>query len=114
MAPNPSGDRDNDSCRASHTVGETGHRLGRKALAEMANVARPDTILACYRKMVAANSIAGPSRAWSASDRPKRRGIKDAGTAMIEPNEDNAVGPTQRQCTTCSVLLKDIELMPKD
>ena len=34
------------------TLGEIGHRLGRKALAEVANVARPDTILAWYRKLV--------------------------------------------------------------
>src|SRR5215510_6398465 len=33
-----------DSERA--TLGELGHRLGRKALAEFATVARPDTILA--------------------------------------------------------------------
>ena len=35
------------------TLGEIGHRLGRKILGEMANVARPDTILAWYRKLVA-------------------------------------------------------------
>jgi hypothetical protein len=35
------------------TLGEIGHRLGRKALAEVATVARPDTILARYRKLVA-------------------------------------------------------------
>ena len=35
------------------TLGEIGHRLGRKILAEVANVARPDTILAWYRKLVA-------------------------------------------------------------
>jgi putative transposase len=34
------------------TLGEIGHRLGRKALAEVATVARPDTILAWYRKLV--------------------------------------------------------------
>jgi putative transposase len=34
------------------TLGEIGHRLGRKVLAEVANVARPDTILAWYRKTV--------------------------------------------------------------
>src|SRR5260370_38556766 len=33
------------------TLGEIGHRLGRKVLAEVANVARPDTILAWYRKL---------------------------------------------------------------
>src|SRR5262245_15601314 len=35
------------------TLGEIGHRLGRKALTEVATVARPDTILAWYRKLVA-------------------------------------------------------------
>src|SRR5512139_3290132 len=35
------------------TLGEIGHRLGRKVLAEVANVARPDTILGWYRKLVA-------------------------------------------------------------
>jgi hypothetical protein len=34
-------------------LAEIGHRLGRKALAEVANVARPDTILAWYRKLIA-------------------------------------------------------------
>ena len=35
------------------TLGEMGRRLGRKVLGEVANVARPDTILAWYRKLVA-------------------------------------------------------------
>jgi putative transposase len=35
------------------TLGEIGHRLGRTVLAEVATVARPDTILAWYRKLVA-------------------------------------------------------------
>src|SRR5271169_3651640 len=35
------------------TLGEIGHRLGRKVLAEVANVARPETILAWYRKLMA-------------------------------------------------------------
>jgi putative transposase len=34
------------------TLGEIGHRRGRKVLAEVATVARPDTILAWYRKLV--------------------------------------------------------------
>jgi putative transposase len=34
-------------------LSEIGHRLGRKALGEVATVARPDTILAWYRKLVA-------------------------------------------------------------
>src|SRR5947207_5855882 len=40
-----------DSERA--TLGEIGRRLGRKALAEVATVAKPETILAWYRKLVA-------------------------------------------------------------
>ena len=35
------------------TLGEIGDRLGRNILSEVANVARPDTILAWYRKLVA-------------------------------------------------------------
>jgi putative transposase len=35
------------------TLAEIGHRLGRRILGEIANVARPDTILAWYRKLVA-------------------------------------------------------------
>ena len=35
------------------TLAEIGHRLGRKALEELANVVRPDTILRWYRKLIA-------------------------------------------------------------
>jgi putative transposase len=35
------------------TLAEIGYRLGRKALADVANAAKPDTILAWYRKLVA-------------------------------------------------------------
>jgi hypothetical protein len=35
------------------TLAEIGHRLGRRVLGEVANVARPDAILAWYRKLVA-------------------------------------------------------------
>ena len=35
------------------TLAEIGYRLGRKALAEVANAAKPDTILGWYRKLVA-------------------------------------------------------------
>jgi putative transposase len=34
-------------------LGEIGHRLGRKVLADVATAARPDTILGWYRKLVA-------------------------------------------------------------
>ena len=43
-----------DSERA--TLGEIGHRLGRKVLGEVANVAGPDTILAWYDPFILANA----------------------------------------------------------
>jgi putative transposase len=56
-----------DAERAS--LGEIGHRLGRGVLAEVATVARPDTILAWYRKLVArkfdgSKARRGPGRPW--------------------------------------------------
>ena len=35
------------------TLGDLGYRLGRKALEDVANTAKPDTILGWYRKLVA-------------------------------------------------------------
>jgi hypothetical protein len=51
------------------TLGEIGHRLGRKVLAEVATVARPDTIQAWYRKLVASKfdgskARRDPGRPW--------------------------------------------------
>ena len=40
------------------TLGEIAHRLGRNALAEVATVAKPDTILAWYRNLSPASSMA--------------------------------------------------------
>jgi hypothetical protein len=37
------------------TLAEIAHRLGRKALEELAAVAKPDTLLAWYRKLIASN-----------------------------------------------------------
>jgi len=48
-------------------LGEIGHRLGRKVLSEVATVAKPDTILAWYRKLVARKfdgSKAEENRDW--------------------------------------------------
>ena len=44
-------------------VAEIGKRLGRKALALVASVARPDTILAWYRKLIAHKSMAANTAA---------------------------------------------------
>jgi hypothetical protein len=50
------------------TLGEIGHRLGRKALGEVATAALPDSILGSYRKLVA-RKFDG-SRARRAPGRP--------------------------------------------
>lgn len=50
-------------------LGEIGHRLGRKALADVATVARPETILGWYRKL-AARKFDG-SRARRGPGRPR-------------------------------------------
>lgn len=44
------------------TLGETAHRLGRKAVEEVANAAKPDTILGWYRRLVAQKFDGSKSR----------------------------------------------------
>src|SRR5438445_10884003 len=45
------------------TLAEIGHRLGRRVLGEVATVARPDTILAWYRKLVTRKFASRPVEA---------------------------------------------------
>ena len=45
------------------TLAEIGHRLGRKALADVANIVRPETILGWYRKLVAKKFDGSKARA---------------------------------------------------
>jgi transposase InsO family protein len=69
------------------TLGEIGHRLGRKVLGEVANVARPDTILAWYRKLVA-RKFDG-SKARRGPGRPRAgRGLERLIVRMAEENRD--------------------------
>src|SRR5580700_7278626 len=59
-----------DAARA--TLGEIGHRLGRKVLGEVATVARPDTILTWYRKLVARKFDGSKARQGPGRPRIKR------------------------------------------
>jgi hypothetical protein len=69
------------------TLGEIGHRLGRKALAEIATVAQPDTILAWYRKLVA-HKFDG-SKARRGPGRPRvARAVEQLIVRMAEENRD--------------------------
>jgi len=66
-------------------LGEIGHRLGRKALADVAAVARPDTILGWYRKLVA-RKFDG-SRARRGPGRPRiRREVEQLILRMASEN----------------------------
>ena len=69
------------------TLGEIGHRLGRKILAEVANVARPDTILAWYRKLVARKFDGSKSR--RSPGRPRiKRAVEQLIVRMAKENRD--------------------------
>jgi hypothetical protein len=54
------------------TLAEIGHRVGRKVLDEVANVARPETILAWYRKLVARKFDGSKARRSPGRPRIKR------------------------------------------
>jgi putative transposase len=67
------------------TLAEIGHRLGRSVLAEVATVARPDTILAWYRKLVA-RKFDG-SKARRSPGRPRiRRELEQLIVRMAKEN----------------------------
>ena len=55
------------------TLGEIGHRLGRKVLGEVANVARPDTILGLVPQARGPQIrwLEGPSKPRQASDQER-------------------------------------------
>src|SRR5438309_4077439 len=68
-------------------LGEIGHRLGRKVLGEVATVARPDTILAWYRNLVA-RKFDG-SKARRSPGRPRiEREVEQLIVRMAKENRD--------------------------
>jgi putative transposase len=69
------------------TLGEIGHRLGRKVLAEVANVARPDTILGWYRKLVARKFDGSKARRGPGRPRIKRE-VEQLIVRMASENRD--------------------------
>src|SRR6266852_3633583 len=69
------------------TLGEIAHRLGRKVLGEVANVARPDTILAWYRKLVARKFDGSKARRGPGGPRVDRA-LEQLIVRMAEENRD--------------------------
>jgi hypothetical protein len=53
-------------------LGEIGHRLGRKGLADVATIAQPDTILGWYRKLIARKFDGSKARRGPGRPRIKR------------------------------------------
>src|SRR3979411_718539 len=66
-------------------LAEIGHRLGRKVLAEVANVARPDTILAWSRKLVARKFDGSKARRSPGRPRIKR----EVGQLIVRMAKEN-------------------------
>jgi hypothetical protein len=69
------------------TLAEIGHRLGRRVLGEVANVARPDTILAWYRKLVARKFDGSQARRSPGRPRIKRE-VEQLIVRMAKENRD--------------------------
>jgi putative transposase len=69
------------------TLGEIGHRLGRKVLGEVATVARPDTILAWYRKLIARRFDGSKARRGPGRPRVKRE-VEQLIVRMASENRD--------------------------
>jgi putative transposase len=67
------------------TLAEIGHRLGRKVLDEVATIARPDTILAWYRKLVA-HKFDGSQARRSPGRPPIDRDVEQLIVRMAEEN----------------------------
>ena len=69
------------------TLAEIAHRLGHKALADVAHAARPDTILGWYRKLVARKFDGSKSRRYPG--RPRIDGeIEQLVVRMADENSD--------------------------
>ena len=68
-------------------LGKIGHRLGRQALAEVATVARPDTILAWYRKLIAGKFDGSKARRGPGRPRVTRE-VEQLIVRMASENRD--------------------------
>jgi hypothetical protein len=68
-------------------LGEIGHRLGRKVLADVATIARPDTILGWYRKLIARKFDGSKARRGPGRPRIKRE-VEQLIIRMASENRD--------------------------
>ena len=68
-------------------LGEIGHRLGRKVLADVAAIARPDTVLGWYRKLVARKFDGSKARRGPGRPRIKQE-VEQLMIRMASENRD--------------------------
>ena len=69
------------------TLADIGHRLGRKALKDVANTAKPDTILDWYRKLVARKFDGSAARRYPGRPRVDNE-VEDLVVRMAKENVD--------------------------
>jgi hypothetical protein len=84
------------------TLADIGYRLGRKALEDVANAAKPDTILGWYRTLVARKFDGSKARRSHGSPRIDCE-IEALGLRMAKENSGWAYGANIR--TSCMILL---------
>ena len=69
------------------TLADIGYRLGRKALEDVANAAKPDTVLGWYRKLVACKFDGSKARRYPGRPRVER-GLEQLVVRMATENRD--------------------------
>ena len=69
------------------TLADIGYRLGRKALEDVANAAKPDTILGWYRKLVAVKFDGSKARRYPGRPRIESE-LEDLVVRMAKENTD--------------------------
>ena len=69
------------------TLAEIAHRLGRKALEDVANAAKPDTIMGWYRRLVACKFDGSESRRYPGRPRINSK-IEQLVVRMAKENSD--------------------------
>jgi len=86
------------------TLGEIGHRLGRKALAHVANAAKPDTILGWYRSLVACKFDGSNQRRYPGRRPRVERELEALVVRMAQENRDWRYDPVGGEFVNSSLV----------
>src|SRR2546427_7028880 len=109
------GDRDAEFEQFAVNLGSAPQRVlkthSSDQVAHLSGDPRSATRRAGFPSPVAGKTLAMPAHDSLGPD--DAHGIKNAGVAPIEPDEQGAVDPTQMQSTARRALPQDVELMPQ-